>query len=217
MEHRQSWGAFWLRLYSWEVWNHQMLVKDTACTYKKYLSTSHQEDSECHKMKIFTSLILRRKLCTALQWITNREKGTFYQPIDLCLKTGGPGDPIKLPWRARNLLRKLGHIPWYTTQSGYLTLPKKLLLWYKWDYCEWLVQGKRILSTYSTGSCALERQDHTSYWLMHHSLSVGISTSHHGHHTNFKSQPPLKKKKNLFVRNQKWAYRCKNMRLFQRY
>ena len=57
------------------------MAEDTACTCAQYLSTSRGEDTPEHWANILQSLVLRGKLCSAVRWITNREKFGFFQPV----------------------------------------------------------------------------------------------------------------------------------------
>ena len=61
-----------------------MLVEETYCTFKKYLSTSHWDKLEEHQAKIFHSLVLRGNLQTVLRWITDKEKVWLMHLSDAC-------------------------------------------------------------------------------------------------------------------------------------
>ena len=53
-----------------------------------YLSTSREEDNPDHLEKVFHILVLRSNLISAVQWITNREKGRIFQLGEIFPKTG---------------------------------------------------------------------------------------------------------------------------------
>ena len=65
-----------------------MLVEDTARTCAQYLSASRGEDTSEHRVNIFHILVLKGKICSAVQCITDREKGEVFQLGYICSKTG---------------------------------------------------------------------------------------------------------------------------------
>ena len=72
-----------LLLDAWESGEFGMLAEDTAQTCTQYLSTSMGEDTSEHREKIFYSLVIRDKLRSSVQWITNREKSGVLQLGDI--------------------------------------------------------------------------------------------------------------------------------------
>ena len=76
------------RLDAWEAGEHKILVEVTVRTCTQYLSTSRGDYSPEHKAKIYNSLVLRGKLQSEVQWITEREKGGVFQTGETCPKTG---------------------------------------------------------------------------------------------------------------------------------
>ena len=67
-----------------------MMVKETAPTFRQYLSKAGQDVSKEHWEKMFHSLVLQRKLQAEVRWITESKKDGVMQPINYCLKTGKP-------------------------------------------------------------------------------------------------------------------------------
>ena len=67
---------------TWEDGQNQMLVKETDHTCNQYLSKARRDNSEEHRAKTFHSLVLRGKLRTVLQWITERKEGGVMQTGD---------------------------------------------------------------------------------------------------------------------------------------
>ena len=65
-----------------------MLVEDTMRFCEEYLTVSWREETAEHRVQTYHSLVLRNKLQTAVQWITERETGGVLQPGDRCTKTG---------------------------------------------------------------------------------------------------------------------------------
>ena len=76
------------RLDAWEAGEHEILVEDTAHTCAHYLSNTRGEDSSDHMANIYHSLVLRGKMCLAVFWMTEREKGGVLHPEETCTKTG---------------------------------------------------------------------------------------------------------------------------------
>ena len=72
-----------LLLDAWESEEFGMLAEDTTQTCTQYLSTSMGEDTSEHREKIFYSLVIRDKLRSSVQWITNREKSGVLQLGDI--------------------------------------------------------------------------------------------------------------------------------------
>ena len=71
---------------AWEAGDFGMMAEDTARTCIQYLTTNMDEDSKEHRAKIFHRLVIRSNLCSAVRWITDREKGGISQPGDICSK-----------------------------------------------------------------------------------------------------------------------------------
>ena len=71
-----------------KVNNHRMLLEETLRTCTQYLTAEHTEESEEHRAKTFHSLVLRGKLRTAVQWITEQDMGGILQHTELCTSTG---------------------------------------------------------------------------------------------------------------------------------
>ena len=67
-----------------------MLAEDMARTCAQHLYTSRGEDTPDHQVKIFHSLVLQEKLCLAVRWIMEREKGGVFLPGKIFSKTGKP-------------------------------------------------------------------------------------------------------------------------------
>ena len=65
-----------------------MLVEETLRTCAQYLTAACREESEEHRANIFHNLVLRRKLRTAVRWITERKTRGVLQPAELCTKNG---------------------------------------------------------------------------------------------------------------------------------
>ena len=65
-----------------------MSVEDNLCTCAEYLTVDRREETAEQWAQNFHSLVLRRKLRTAVMWITERETGGVLQPGDRCTKTG---------------------------------------------------------------------------------------------------------------------------------
>ena len=61
-----------------------MLVEDTLCTCAEYLASAQREETAEHRAQTFHSLVLRRKLQTAVRWIIEREMGGVLQPGERC-------------------------------------------------------------------------------------------------------------------------------------
>ena len=57
-------------LETWEAGQNQMLVKETYCMFKQYLSASLRGDLEEHRAQTFHSLVIRGKFQTAVHWVT---------------------------------------------------------------------------------------------------------------------------------------------------
>ena len=70
---------------------HAMLVEDTLRSCEEYLTVSQREETAEHRAQTYHSLVLRVKLRTAVQWITERETGGFLQPGGKVYKNGGLG------------------------------------------------------------------------------------------------------------------------------
>ena len=68
-----------------------MLVKDTLRLCEEYLTVARREETAEHQAQTYHSLVLRGKLRTAVQWITERETGGILQPGERCTKTGDQG------------------------------------------------------------------------------------------------------------------------------
>ena len=51
------------------------------------METRRKESKDQHE-RMYTRLTPRRKLCTAVLWMTDREKGGLYHLQDSCTKTG---------------------------------------------------------------------------------------------------------------------------------
>ena len=67
-----------------------MLVEDTVRTCAMYIYTRRGKESTEYWAKIFHSLVLQGKLSSDVWWITEREKGSVFQPGDIFPKTGKP-------------------------------------------------------------------------------------------------------------------------------
>ena len=65
-----------------------MLVEKTLHRCKQYLTAAYIEESEKHRAKTFHRLVLRGKLRTAFQWITEREAEGVLRHAEWCTKTG---------------------------------------------------------------------------------------------------------------------------------
>ena len=65
-----------------------MLVEDTLRMCAEYLTVAQREETVEHRAQPYHSLVLRRKLRTAVRWITKRDTGKVLQPRDRCTKTG---------------------------------------------------------------------------------------------------------------------------------
>ena len=65
-----------------------MLVKDTLRACEEYLTVAWREETVDLRAQTYHSLVLRRKLWTAVRWITERETGGVLQPGDRCTKMG---------------------------------------------------------------------------------------------------------------------------------
>ena len=76
------------RLDTWGEGKHEMLLKETIRTCEEYLTVARKEETSEHRAQTYHSLVLRRKLRTAVRWITEMEAGGFLQPGDRCTKTG---------------------------------------------------------------------------------------------------------------------------------
>ena len=63
-----------------------MSVEENLCTCAEYLTVDQREETAEQWAQNFHSLVLRRKLRTAVRWITERETGGVLQPGDQCTK-----------------------------------------------------------------------------------------------------------------------------------
>ena len=88
------------RLDAWAEGKHLMLAEDTLRACGEYLTVSRREETAEHRSQTYHSLVLRGKLRTAVQWITERETGGVLQPGDRCTKTG---DQVMEVLRAKHL------------------------------------------------------------------------------------------------------------------
>ena len=64
-----------------------MLDEGTLRLYEQFLLSEHQDNIEENSSRTYTSLVLHRKLRSAVPWIIYRERGGVYHPIDTCYKT----------------------------------------------------------------------------------------------------------------------------------
>ena len=65
---------------AWEAGRHGVLIEDPMCTFSQYLTIICREESAEHGAQMYHSLVLRGKLRTAVQWISERETGGVLQP-----------------------------------------------------------------------------------------------------------------------------------------
>ena len=65
-----------------------MLAEDTMRSCKEYLNVTQREETAENRSQTYHSLVIRGKLRTAVQWITERETGGVLHPGDRCTKTG---------------------------------------------------------------------------------------------------------------------------------
>ena len=65
-----------------------MLVGDTLRSCEDYLTDARREETADHQAQTYHSLVLRGKLRSAVQWITERETGEVHHPGKRCTKTG---------------------------------------------------------------------------------------------------------------------------------
>ena len=65
-----------------------MLVEDTLRACEEYLTVAQREETEEHRAQNYYSLVLHRKLRTAVRWITEQETVIVLHPGDQCKKTG---------------------------------------------------------------------------------------------------------------------------------
>ena len=75
---------------AWEAGELGILAEDTARTSEQYLATNRGEDSVEHQAKIFHRFVLRGNLCSAVWWITDREKRGVFQMGGICPKSVKP-------------------------------------------------------------------------------------------------------------------------------
>ena len=66
------------------------MVEDRERTFARHLSTIKEEDTPENWAKIYHSLVLWGKLCSAVQWITYREKICVQNPGDIYYNKGHP-------------------------------------------------------------------------------------------------------------------------------
>ena len=71
------------RLDAREVGEFEILAEDTARNCMQYISISRGEDTPEHWAKIYHSLVLWGKLCSAVRWIADKDKGGVFQPGDI--------------------------------------------------------------------------------------------------------------------------------------
>ena len=64
------------------------MAEDTLRTCAEYLTVARREETADHQAQTYHSLVLRRKLWTAVRWITEQETGGVLQLGDQCKKTG---------------------------------------------------------------------------------------------------------------------------------
>ena len=64
------------------------MVEDMACTCKQYLFASRRNKLRENQAKNLHRLLLRGKLQTVVQWITERNKGGVLKPRDACTNKG---------------------------------------------------------------------------------------------------------------------------------
>ena len=65
-----------------------MLVEDELRSYMQYLTAVGRYETAEHWAKTYHSLVLHRKLRTAVRWITEQEKGGVLLPEEKCMKKG---------------------------------------------------------------------------------------------------------------------------------
>ena len=65
-----------------------MLVENTLHTHAHHFTFARREESAGYRAKTHHILVLRGKLRTAVQWITERETGGVLHPRERCTKTG---------------------------------------------------------------------------------------------------------------------------------
>ena len=73
---------------AWENDQHKILVKDIVRICEKYIAVVCWEDTEEKRSRMYTSLVIRGYIRGAVQWITERERGSVFQPRNMCTKTG---------------------------------------------------------------------------------------------------------------------------------
>ena len=73
---------------AWEAGIYAMLVEDTLRSSTQYLTAVRREETAEHRAKTFHGLVLRRKLRTAMRWITERKKGGVLLQEEHCTNTG---------------------------------------------------------------------------------------------------------------------------------
>ena len=76
------------RLNAWDAGQYAMLVEDTLWYCTQYLTAVHWKETAEHRAKTYHSLVLRRKLRTAVRWITEQEKWGVLLPKDKYMNTG---------------------------------------------------------------------------------------------------------------------------------
>ena len=100
-----------------------MLVEDILRACEEYLTVARREETREHWAKTYHILVLRGKLQTAVQWITEREMSGVLQSRDRCKKTG---DQVMEVIRTKHPETRT---PTAASLDYYLGRPPELILW----------------------------------------------------------------------------------------